>query len=99
MAYKIKKYKYKGYILKKEAGMLNLEKPEYYEGSYIGKKEPTKADKETVIADYYDLPNREIKLHPEEKKEIKKNFSDKEQRRIFGFNIKGFEEHSKDWKE
>jgi hypothetical protein len=98
MAYKIKRkkekdiYKYKSYVLKKEEGMLNLKKPEDYEGTYIGEKKPTKADKESVIADYYDLPNRDIPLHKEEIKEIKKNFTEKEQRRILGYTIKEFKE-------
>jgi hypothetical protein len=100
MTYKIKNkkskekgiYKYKNYVLKNENGMLNLKKPEDYEGTYIGKKKPTKADKESVVADYYDLPNREIPLHKEEIKEIKKNFTEKEQRKILGYTIKEFKE-------
>jgi hypothetical protein len=63
---------------------LNMIDPDFYEGiEGYGNKPITKEAMKTVIADWVDLPNREIPLVPIEKRMLK-NFTKKEKEDIFG---------------
>lgn len=50
-------------------------------------------DIETWIADYFDLPNRNIPLNLEEKKWILNNLSEKNQLRILGYKAREYNKH------
>jgi hypothetical protein len=47
-------------------------------------------DIETWLADFFDLPNRNIPLEMEEENWICKNLSEKNQLRILGYKAKGY---------
>jgi len=90
LQWKNKKYKWKEFVFEvDEYGDLNLIKPEFYEGMSIDKK-PTVEDFKTVIADWIDLAERQVPLSQEEIKIVKKNFTNAEQKEIFGMSIDAF---------
>ena len=55
------KYKYKDFEFEVEEGELNMTSPEFYEGQEIYGSEPTLSEIKSVIADYFDFENRDMK--------------------------------------
>lgn len=67
--------------------------PEFYEGQEIYGSEPTLSEIKSVIADYFDFENRDMKNYPiteDESTIINKNFSEQEQKEIFGMTFTNY---------
>ena len=84
------KFKYKDYEFEVDDGMLNMTKPDYYDGDEFEGDTPKWEDITPIIADYYDFANRDLEEMPIEEweiEEITKNFSEKEQIEIFDLSL------------